>query len=96
MRDTLLDLRRRAPLHFEAKADNARFIAYLLGAALTGEIFDKAKTTLPYGGTPRIAAQEAFAREAAIALELIVKAVIAQQIETRNCIQSRIYGSADA
>ena len=81
MRDSLLDLRRRAPLHFEAKADNARFVAYLLGNALPSEVLEKAKATLPYGGTPSIATYEAFAREAAISLELIIKAVIAQNIE---------------
>jgi hypothetical protein len=75
------ELRRRSPLHFLARADNARFTAYVLwnldqaaGTRCAGQI--------GYHGTPEIAAREAFSREAALSLELIIKAVIAQRIET--------------
>jgi hypothetical protein len=75
--------RRRAPLHFLAKADNARFIAYLLAEELSFDCVSDAKAAVNYGGDPRMAMFEAFRREAAIALELIIKAVIAQRIESR-------------
>ncbi len=72
--------RRRAPLHFLAKADNARFSASLIWDAMEGDHRDHA-SNVSYGGDPSIALQEAFRREASISLELIVKAVVAQQIE---------------
>lgn len=77
--------RRIAPNHFWAKANNARLSAATLwhlgeDDAVIRAIIDKAA----YGGTPRIAYLEAFRREAAIALELIVKAVIAQQMTMRG------------
>jgi|ERR1043166_2306654 hypothetical protein len=75
-------MRRRAPLHFEARADNARFIAYLLDQGLSDNCVSQVKAGVNYGGNPRIAMFEAFRREAAISLELIVKAVIAQKIES--------------
>jgi hypothetical protein len=76
------ELRRRAPLHFMAKADNARFVAYVLNQGLSAECTSRIKAAANYGGTPQVAMFEAFRREAAIALELIVKAVIAQNIES--------------
>lgn len=77
-------MRRKAPLHFLAKADNARFVAYLLHEGTSEETLSAAAKTLPYGGTPAVAVREAFHREAALALELIVKAVIAQKLELGN------------
>lgn len=77
--------RRIAPAHFWAKASNARFSAATLwhlredDAAVQAIISEAG-----YGGTPHIAYVEAFRREAAIALELIVKAVIAQQMTMRR------------
>jgi hypothetical protein len=67
--------RRRAPMHFAAKADNARFSAYLI-ATVSEEEVRRAAGQISYGGTPHIALGEAFRREASIALELIIKAVI--------------------
>ncbi|SDC38979.1 hypothetical protein SAMN05216337_1002349 [Bradyrhizobium brasilense] len=55
--------RRRAPLHFEARASNAMHCARVLVEAGPSATY------------------EGFAREASIALELIVKAVIAQRLE---------------
>ncbi|MDI3561295.1 hypothetical protein [Bradyrhizobium sp. Arg816] len=55
--------RRRAPLHFEARASNALYCARVLSE------------------TPTPGTYEGFAREASLALELIVKAVIAQRLE---------------
>jgi hypothetical protein len=88
--------RRRAPLAFRAKADNARFVAYLLWQearkpplswpwnrphADPSETLSEAASKSGYYGTPSIAAHEGFLRESALALELIVKTVIAQKIE---------------
>jgi hypothetical protein len=73
--------RRRAPLHFWARADNARFVAYLLWREVPPECLSVAASSSDYRGTPSIAMHEGFHRESALALELIVKAVIAQRIE---------------
>jgi hypothetical protein len=84
MEDELLsihEIRRRAPLHYWAKADNARFIAFILSHGLTTEHWANSAKAAEYHGSTAIAAGEAFRREAALALELIVKAVIARKIE---------------
>jgi hypothetical protein len=81
MMDILLEMRRKAPLHFFAKADNARFVAYALWRGISAECLSLAATCSGYGGTPFVATGEAFNRESALALELIIKAVIAQKIE---------------
>jgi hypothetical protein len=78
---SFLEIRRKAPLHFEAKASNARFVAYLLWRGISAECLSLAATSSDYDGTPSIATCEAFDRESALALELIVKAVIAKQVE---------------
>jgi len=75
------EIRRRAPLHYEAKADNARFVACMLANNISEESCSSTAMEAKYGGTPGIAIGEAFRREAALALELITKAVIAQKIE---------------
>jgi hypothetical protein len=72
--------RRRAPLHYEARATNARFAAYVLWN-LDGETKRRNAERIGYGGTPSGALAEACFREKALALELIIKAVIAQRIE---------------
>lgn len=74
------EMRRRAPMHYWAKADNARFAAYVLWS-VSSEAQANAAETPGYGGITEIALHESFRREAVIALELIVKAVIAQRIE---------------
>ena len=79
------EMRRKSPLHFEAKADNARYAAYAMHS-LDKEVAVRFANDIDYGGTPSIALNESFLREAAIALELIVKAVIAQRIESRTSI----------
>lgn len=76
-------MRRRAPLHYWAKANNAHYIAHILSCGQSTENLKAVATELGYGGTPTIATQEAFKREASIALELIVKAVIAFKIKLK-------------
>jgi len=75
------DARRQAPLHFEARADNARFTACILYSTLPTELLGQLTDSAGYGGSPKIAMYEGFIREATLALELIVKAVIAQRLE---------------
>jgi hypothetical protein len=79
-------------MHYWAKADNARFCAYSLWTAAQDERKGEAQkvangrsnehvSAIAYGGAPWIALNEGYRREASIALELIIKAVIAQRIE---------------
>jgi HEPN domain-containing protein len=63
--ETIWDLRRRAPAHFWARAENAYTCAKVL--------FDQK------GETHNLALYEGFIRESSIALELILKALIAEQ-----------------
>ena len=63
--ETIWDLRRRAPAHFWARAENAYTCAKVL--------FDQE------GETHNLALHEGFIRESSIALELILKALIAEQ-----------------
>src|SRR5882672_7133531 len=72
--------RRRAPFHFWAKAANARFAANVIHHATDGDQSLLAES-IGYTGSQSIALHEAFLREASIALELIIKAAIAQRIE---------------
>jgi hypothetical protein len=72
-------MRRRAPLHYRAKADNARFAANAI-VTLDQETQQRCSEQISYRGDPRVSMGEAWFREAALALELIVKAVIAQRI----------------
>ena len=72
--------RRRAPLHFWVRAENAHFAAYSLWLA-SSQAQDAAAERIDYHGSTQIALLESFRREAALALELAIKAVIAQRIE---------------
>lgn len=76
---SIFEIRRRAPLHFQARSENARFSAYVL------ENMDDrqhhAAAALGYSGDPNIALHEAFIRESAVALELMLKALVAVRIE---------------
>jgi len=81
---SIYEMRRRAPLHYWARANNARFVAYWLSHSASVDGFDAAAIVSGYRGTPDVALYEGFRREAALALELIVKAVIARKIEQRK------------
>lgn len=71
--ESVSDMRRKAPLHFLARADNAKASAEYLWEA-------------PSRG---IALHEGFCREAGVALELIIKAMIAQHIEAKRNTTAR-------
>lgn len=73
--------RRRAPLHFAQRAENARFSSYVLWNALEARDVSALADASRYGGAPSIALREAFNREASIAIELVIKSVIAQRLE---------------
>lgn len=77
--------RRIAPAGWLLRAANARLSAATLWHLRDdGEFVRVILADVGYGGTPGIAYSEAFQREAAVALELIVKGVIAQQMIMRN------------
>lgn len=74
------DMRRRAPLHFWAKADNARYCAWTLWSLeQSGPTSDP--SAIGYRGTPEAALHEGWRRERSLALECIIKAVFAQREE---------------
>ncbi len=72
--------RRRAPLHYWSKGNNARLAARIIHDADEGAQRSSANA-IGYNDNTRIALHESFLRECSIALELILKAVIAQRIE---------------
>jgi hypothetical protein len=76
--DSIHEMRRRAPLHYWFRAQNARFAAYAI-QAMDQDAQKRCAEQLGYSG----ALDEAFFREASLALELAIKAVIAQRIEVR-------------
>jgi len=77
----LFEQRRKAPSHFHARARNARFSAAFLWRAMDNADCSYLAEEISYGGNPKMALYASFQREAAISLELIIKAVIAIQIE---------------
>ncbi|QWC57996.1 hypothetical protein F7D01_13800 [Erythrobacter sp. 3-20A1M] len=78
MVETIHDLRRRAPLHFWNRAENARACAYVLW-----QLIDDPPdvSTLNYDGSASYAMSEAFDRESSFAIESILKAAVAAQRE---------------
>ena len=76
--------RRLATGWWYSRAKNARFAALALAKLCDEDIAVKFAKDTDYDGTPSIALYEAFSREAAISLELIIKAVIAQTLELQN------------
>ena len=73
--ESIWEKRRKAPFHFYAKASNARMSAYILSHIRENSYADL-KSEAGYGGDPAIALREGFLREASIALELILKAIL--------------------
>ncbi len=77
--------RRIAPAHWSGRAANARLSAAAMWQLQDDGDFARAvPASVGYGGTPSIAYSEAFHREAGVALELIIKAVIAQHMTMRR------------
>ncbi|WP_370213441.1 hypothetical protein [Roseovarius sp.] len=80
MQASIWDRRRKAPFHFLAKSENARMSAYLLSNLATPTA-EQLATEAGYKGNINVVLGEAFKREASIALELILKAIL--------CIKAR-------
>lgn len=76
--DDLDDIRRRAPLHFWAKADNARYCAWCLWNLITSE-GPQDPNVIGYRGDTDIALSEGWQRERSLALECIIKAAFARR-----------------
>lgn len=83
MLDSTFKWRERAPFHFLAKADNARFCAYTL-SHLSKKIQQDLKEPAEYGGATNIGLGEGYLREACLSIELILKAIIALRREIEN------------
>ncbi len=76
--------RRLALAHWVSRAENARLSACFLWQSRQPEETAAAVATCDYGGSPQVALSESYLRESAIALELIVKAVIARRMTARG------------
>ena len=74
MPESIWEMRRTAPFHFWAKADNARMSAYAL-SRIGDDFAAKLTADAGYNGSHNIAFYEAFSREASISMELILKAI---------------------
>lgn len=74
--EDLNEVRRKAPAHFYARADNARYCAWVLWDKSESQA-RKDAIPIGYNGAPQIALHHGFVRERSIALELILKAIIA-------------------
>ncbi|MBY6042502.1 HEPN domain-containing protein [Phaeobacter italicus] len=73
--ESIWEKRRKAPWHFFAKADNARMSAFVLSHIDKAQA-DQFSQDAGYGGDHAFALGEGFRREAAISLELILKAIL--------------------
>jgi len=82
--------RRIATGWWYSRARNARFAALSLAKLCDEDIALKFAKDTDYHDTPSIALYEAFSREAAISLELIIKAVIARTLELQNADPAHI------
>jgi HEPN domain-containing protein len=76
--ESIQEMRRHAPLHYWLMAQNARFAAYAI-QSMDREARERCAEQLGYVGD----LDQAFCREASVALELVIKAVIAQQHVTK-------------
>ena len=83
MLKSTFEWRERAPLHFLARAENAKFCAYTL-FHITEETRQNLKNEARYCGTTDIGLYEGYLREACLSVELILKAIIALRIEIEN------------
>ena len=79
--ETMDDIRRRAPLAYWSRADNARFNARFLSQSAESPADSKLANYIGYKGIQRVSLYEGFIREAGLSLELILKAIIAQMNE---------------
>lgn len=76
--------RRLAVAHWASRAENARLSACFLWQSRHPEETAAVVAICDYGGSPEVALVASYLRESAVALELIVKAVIAQRMTARG------------
>jgi hypothetical protein len=88
---SIFEERRRAPAHHWARAENARYCAFVLWSFPKRHAAKaKAKAKIAYGGTPAVALDEAYKRKAALALELIIKALpSASRFKAKRAVKRR-------
>lgn len=77
------DRRRLAPLHFFARAENARYSAFSLWTLWNSKVYPDVNKA-GYDRSPDVALKEGWLRESSLALELVVKAVFAQREEGKK------------
>jgi hypothetical protein len=78
-RQSLFEARQFAVAHWSSRAENARLSACFLWQFRERAEIAEAVSACDYKGSPQIALSAAWSRESAVAMELIVKAVIAQR-----------------
>jgi hypothetical protein len=83
-------MRRLAPLHWWARAENARLTTFLLWQLQNDAAAKAVATECGYYGTPSIALFEAFLREAAVSLELVIKAAIAWKLKEARADPAKV------
>ena len=81
---SIFERRRLAIAHWESRAENARLSACFLWQFREREETAEVVTVCDYGGSPAVALYEGYIRESAVALELIVKAVIARRMTAQG------------
>ena len=81
---SIFEWRRLAVGHWASRAENARLSACFLWQSRQPEETAAAVALCDYGGSPEVALSESYMRESAIALELIIKAVIARRMTARG------------
>src|ERR1700683_2072006 len=70
--------------HWDSRAIKAHFAAYVLWRVLQDSHINEIANECAYSGAASLAVMEAFQRESAVALELIIKAVIARNYKARG------------
>ncbi|WP_250152630.1 hypothetical protein [Ancylobacter radicis] len=80
---SMAERRRQAPGHYYIRADNARYSSRVLSSLYPSSATTFARD-VDFRGDPATALAAAARREMSLAIELIVKAVIAQRLENRE------------
>lgn len=88
--ESIWEIRRKAPFHFFAKADNARMSAYAL-SHIDDDFAAKLTSDAEYNGAHSVAFGEAFRREASIAMELILKAILCVKRKSAPPLMHNVY-----
>lgn len=90
MPESIWDMRRKAPFHFLAKANNARMSAYVL-SHIDDNLANELASAARYGDDHSFALHEAFRREASISMELILKAILCVKTKSAPPAKHDVY-----